>query len=232
MVYTSTSAVIHTFITMEDGSSVRTKVAQYFINKKFEELESKKAKLKIDDLTLLQALPQPVDGTYGANEPDHGADEPPQLPPFFPPAPGDDNVSWERVLEVFRTRRPIIRDGRRSIPPPWYHVAIIGAGVAGLRTAMLLQRMGIPYKIFEASDRPGGRVYTYQFASRPPGNPQGNHDYYDVGTMRYPDNNANKETFKLFDELGLSSKKIRYVLSNEGDIRYYNSRCRICMGWL
>jgi len=35
--------------------------------------------------------------------------------------------------------------------PPWFFVAIIGAGVAGLRTAMLLQRFGIPYKIFEAS---------------------------------------------------------------------------------
>jgi len=222
---------------MEDGSSVRTKVAQYFINKKFEELESKKAKLKIDDLTLLQALPQPVDGvdepTHGTDEPDHGADEPPQLPPFFPPAPGDDNVSWERVLKDFRTHRPIIRDGRHwPIPPPWYHVAIISGGVAGLRTTMLLQHMGIPYKIFKASNRPRGRICTYQFASRRPGNPQGNHDYYDVGAMQYPDNKANKETFKLFHELGLSSKKIKYVLSNEENIRYYNSECRICMGWL
>jgi hypothetical protein len=84
---------------------------------------------------------------------------------------------------------------------------------------------GIPYKIFEASDRPAGRIYTYQFASKPPENPQGKHDYYGVGAMLFPDNDANKETFRLFDELGLSSKKIEYVFSINEDIHYYNGEC-------
>lgn len=206
---------------MEDGSSVRIKVAQYFVNKKLQELESKKAELEIDDLTLLQALPPPE---YRVDEPTNSTDEltQPELPPLFPSLPRDKIVSWESVLKDFSTHQPK-DDSRWPMPPPWYRVAIIGAGVAGLRTAMLLQHMGIPYKIFEASDRPGGRVYTYEFASKPPGNPQGNHDYYDVGAMRFPDNDANKETFKLFDELGLN--KIKYVFSTPENIRYYNGEC-------
>jgi protoporphyrinogen oxidase len=90
---------------------------------------------------------------------------------------------------------------------------------------MLLQYMGIPYKIFEASDRPGGRVFTYQFASRPEENPQGKHDYYDVGAMRFPDNDANQETFKLFEELGIQNKVIPYVMSIDENIRLYNGDC-------
>jgi Flavin containing amine oxidoreductase len=209
---------------MEDSSSVRAKVAQYFVNKKHQELKSNGAMLKIDDLTLLQAIPENgVDElAHGVDERAHGANELRKLPPFFPSTPGDGNVSWEQVLNDYRAHRP--REERRFPgPPPWYCVAIIGAGVAGLRTAMLLQRMGIPYKIFEASDRPGGRVFTYQFASKPPKNPQGKHDYYDIGAMRFPNNSANKETFDLFEELGLN--KIEYVMSIGENIRHFNSEC-------
>lgn len=35
-------------------------------------------------------------------------------------------------------------------------VCIVGAGVAGLYTAMILQSLGIPYKIFESSNKVGG----------------------------------------------------------------------------
>ena len=87
---------------------------------------------------------------------------------------------------------------------------------------MLLQEIGIPYKIFEASDRPGGRIFTYQFASKLPDNPKGHHDYYDVGAMRYPDNDANKSTFELFEELNLSSKMIKFVFSNPNNFYDYN----------
>ena len=80
-------------------------------------------------------------------------------------------------------------------------VAIIGAGVAGLRTAMLLQKLDIPYKIFEANDGPGGRLFTYRFPSDSQ-SPPGKHDYYEVGGMRFPDNAANQPTFDVFKELG------------------------------
>ncbi|KAG8920638.1 hypothetical protein FRC03_004674 [Tulasnella sp. 419] len=42
-------------------------------------------------------------------------------------------------------------------------VGIIGAGVGGLYTALMLQSLGIPYQILEASSRVGGRLYTYPF---------------------------------------------------------------------
>jgi len=226
-----------------DSSDIRTKVAQYFVNKGLQELQSKDPQIKIDDLTYLQALPQFQDKVdedeqaqgaqpklRGIQEPAQGAeDAPPELPPLFP-EPVNDHVSWSSLLDFERKRRgrgPTRSPGKDRIPdrpifPPWFSVAIIGAGVAGLRTAKLLQDMHIPYKIFEASDRPGGRVFTYEFAqSQSPGK----HDYYDVGAMRFPNNEANKKTFELFKELGLESKLIEYVMGRDDNIRYYNGQC-------
>jgi hypothetical protein len=73
-------------------------------------------------------------------------------------------------------------------------VGIVGAGCAGLFTAMIfnhlreqLAEQNITFKvnceIFEAAaeKRLGGRLYTYEFP------PHGPHDYYDVGAMRFPD---------------------------------------------
>jgi Flavin containing amine oxidoreductase len=211
---------------MGDGSNVRTKVAQYFVNKKHEELRSRKATLHNHDLSLLQYLP-PLPANESAEEQlvsdsepsvEPSVEPPVELPPFFPPT---HHVPWEDMLERYKEIQPVLPEAW-PIVPPWYRVAIIGAGVAGLRTAMLLQYMRIPYKIFEASDRPGGRVFTYQFASRPEENPQGKHDYYDVGAMRFPDNDANQETFKLFEELGIQDKVIPYVMSIDENIRLYN----------
>lgn len=42
-------------------------------------------------------------------------------------------------------------------------VGIIGAGAAGLYAAMLLDSLDIDYDIHEASERVGGRIYTYRF---------------------------------------------------------------------
>lgn len=69
-------------------------------------------------------------------------------------------------------------------------VGVVGAGVAGLFTALLfdwlnkqVQGLHIDYDIFEAADesRIGGRLFTHKFS-------QEEHDYYDVGAMRFPDN--------------------------------------------
>jgi len=55
---------------------------------------------------------------------------------------------------------------------------IVGAGIAGLYTAMILDECGVKYDFFEASERVGGRVYTKKFG--------GGNEYYDIGAMRFP----------------------------------------------
>ncbi|KAI6020432.1 hypothetical protein BKA83DRAFT_680115 [Pisolithus microcarpus] len=60
-------------------------------------------------------------------------------------------------------------------------VGILGAGIGGLYTALILDSLDIEFEILEASDHVGGRLSTYKF---PTG--QKKHDYYDVGAMYYP----------------------------------------------
>jgi hypothetical protein len=71
-------------------------------------------------------------------------------------------------------------------PDEKLEVCIIGAGVAGLYIAMILDDLAIPglsYEILESSpDRTGGRLYTYRFKDEP----HSPHDYFDIGAMRYP----------------------------------------------
>jgi len=123
--------------------------------------------------------------------------------------------------------------GVGQLQPSRARVAIIGAGVAGLRTAMLLERLKIPYTIVEANDGPGGRLFTYRFPSDPTTSPPGQHDYYEVGGMRFPDNAASQPTFDLFKELGFRFRNkenpdgelIPFVYSNDDNIRHFNSEC-------
>ena len=53
-------------------------------------------------------------------------------------------------------------------------ICIIGAGAAGLYTAMILESLGISYQIIDAStqDRVGGRIFTYNFPN------SDTYDYY------------------------------------------------------
>ncbi|CEI63518.1 hypothetical protein FVEN_g6649 [Fusarium venenatum] len=73
-------------------------------------------------------------------------------------------------------------------------VGIVGAGVAGLFSALLFDWLNenpklkgkglkINYDILEAAgaERLGGRLYTHHFSDE-------EHDYYDVGAMRFPNN--------------------------------------------
>ncbi|KAF8880219.1 L-amino acid oxidase 1 [Gymnopilus junonius] len=131
-------------------------------------------------------------------------------------------LSWNKLSASLRLGQP---------PPSGARVAIIGAGVAGLRTAMLLEKLKIPYRIFEANDGPGGRLFTYRFPSDPTKSPPGKHDYYEVGGMRFPDNAANKPTFDLFKELGFrfrdeqnpDGELIPFVYSKDDNIRHFNN---------
>ena len=42
-------------------------------------------------------------------------------------------------------------------------VGILGAGVGGLYTALILQSLNVSYEILEASNRTGGRLFTHKF---------------------------------------------------------------------
>ena len=77
-------------------------------------------------------------------------------------------------------------------------VAIVGAWIAGLYTALILEYLKIDFEILESSDRVGGRIRTHYFPTDPPKNPPKNppkddkdnkyllHQYYDIGAMRFP----------------------------------------------
>ena len=78
---------------------------------------------------------------------------------------------------------------KRKTGLPGQRVCIIGAGVAGLFTAMTIDYLNkevpgldVKYEILEAAgeDRFGGRLYTHKFSK------DNLHDYYDVGAMRFP----------------------------------------------
>ncbi|KAF5683551.1 hypothetical protein FDENT_7163 [Fusarium denticulatum] len=109
---------------------------------------------------------------------------------------------------------PILSDGHddplSKLPEYKGRVAIVGAGATGLYLAMMLKYLEIPnVDIYEASDRIGGRCYTYQF----PDDKDCPHNYYDVGAMRIPQISAMKSTLKLIDQLKLQSVRKDYVLS-------------------
>ena len=100
-------------------------------------------------------------------------------------------------------------------------ICVIGAGVSGLYLAWMLTFLGLPYDILEASSRVGGRAFTYRF----PGGQSGEsaaHDYYDVGAMRYPEIEALKPVFTVFEKLGIRTEK--YYLENPSAPWRFNGR--------
>lgn len=51
-------------------------------------------------------------------------------------------------------------------------VGILGAGVGGLYTALMLESLGVPFEIVEATGRVGGRLFTHKFEGH------GDYDYF------------------------------------------------------
>ena len=98
-------------------------------------------------------------------------------------------------------------------------------GATGLYTALILLDLGIPFKIIEASERIGGRLYTHTFPNEI-GQP---YNYYDVGAMRFPESISMKRIFHLFDyeplnrgSLQLREKLTPYFLSHPNALMSYN----------
>ncbi|KLP07501.1 L-amino-acid oxidase [Fusarium fujikuroi] len=107
---------------------------------------------------------------------------------------------------------------------PSYNVGIVGAGIAGLYTALLLQREGHSVHIFEATNRIGGRVYTHYFTAA-------ENQYYEAGAMRIPDIESHGVVFSLIKYLNghknvparMDIRLIDYVYRHENNDMYFNS---------
>ncbi|KAF4953171.1 hypothetical protein FSARC_12451 [Fusarium sarcochroum] len=103
-----------------------------------------------------------------------------------------------------------------GLPPR--KVCIVGAGIAGLYIAMILDDLQIPnleYEVIEASDRVGGRVYTHRFSEE-------ENDYYDIGAMRYPNIPTMQRTFDLFKRTGV--RLLKYHLEGTNCPKLFNDR--------
>ncbi|KAM3064639.1 hypothetical protein ACMFMG_007580 [Clarireedia jacksonii] len=91
--------------------------------------------------------------------------------------------------------KPLSEDSKAAIK-----VCIIGAGMAGLYIAYILKKLNITdvsFEILEASDRVGGRAFTHHFTNFS----QENHQFYEVGAMRFPRNHV----MERWDTLALES---------------------------
>ncbi|KAK7047644.1 hypothetical protein VNI00_006412 [Paramarasmius palmivorus] len=97
-------------------------------------------------------------------------------------------------------------------------VGIIGAGAAGLYTALILDDLGIKYEILEGSDHAGGRVFTHKF------NGCGEWNYFDVGAMRFPETPIMWRIFDLIrNRLNIGNKLLPYIMSSPKQFLCYNS---------
>lgn len=79
--------------------------------------------------------------------------------------------------------------------PESFTVGIVGGGMAGLYSALLLRKFGIHHvKIFDAENRVGGRVYTHRFSEE-------EYQYFEGGAMRLPEVSWQKPVFDLIEYL-------------------------------
>ncbi|KAK4446245.1 hypothetical protein QBC34DRAFT_383396 [Podospora aff. communis PSN243] len=104
-----------------------------------------------------------------------------------------------------------------------FNIGIVGAGAAGLFTAMILDHLNEKYNLnaryeilgANSDDRLGCRLFSYCFKDDN-GKPLGPHQYFDVGAM--------DRTFELFNEVGMKTP-IDPAKPKPGDlIPYYFSR--------
>ena len=93
--------------------------------------------------------------------------------------PGFEHVTPPSDGEFNPRHLPPREDHASKDLPTGTKVCIVGAGMSGLYSALILDHLGVPYDILEAADRPGGRILTHYFSTR-------EHDYYDIGAMRFP----------------------------------------------
>ncbi|KAG8791048.1 hypothetical protein FRC12_010299 [Ceratobasidium sp. 428] len=147
---------------------------------------------------------------------------------------GDFDPAVAASLRLYNHYEKKLLDGFQSVwlelqsthnKAPIGRVAVIGAGLAGLRAAMILKEAGqdLDVDILEASERIGGRIYTYKFFHHTSGNLETAstvNSYFDVGAMRFPYVPVMKAAFELLDRLGIEVSP--FVMSAGGNLLSYN----------
>ncbi len=78
------------------------------------------------------------------------------------------------------------------------HVVVVGAGLAGLTAAYRLQQAGYTVDVYEARERPGGRVYTHALGS----------SHVELGGQALEDGGDAKAIRKLIQEMGLTFETV------------------------
>ncbi|KAF2719789.1 FAD/NAD(P)-binding domain-containing protein [Polychaeton citri CBS 116435] len=105
------------------------------------------------------------------------------------------------------------------------HVGIVGAGISGLYTALLLRREGHQVTIFEAADRIGGRIYTFRFSPQA----KGEDIYFEAGAMRVPRSSLHTKVFDLIRYLNTHSSVedridlIPYILDHDSNCSFFQN---------
>ncbi|KAI9895059.1 MAG: hypothetical protein M1814_000284 [Vezdaea aestivalis] len=116
-------------------------------------------------------------------------------------------------------------------------VGIIGAGAAGLYSALLLDSLGIEYEIIEGDSKAGGRILTHYFDeerwSKARKNQSDYYNYVELGAMRIPNiqymarligNYSSSLVNYLNDHIGDDDhlELIPYIYRNDAAFYYYN----------
>jgi len=92
---------------------------------------------------------------------------------------------------------------------PAENIGIVGAGIAGLTLAWILQKIGHNVTIIEATDRVGGRAFTHY----------GDGWYGDLGAMRFPPKHEQPLLYQLFEQFNIPLET--FTNSNEGPGSYF-----------
>ncbi|KAJ5768964.1 hypothetical protein N7520_003523 [Penicillium odoratum] len=163
------------------------------------------------------------------NEPNDGDSLGPILGPIPDPIylrPEHGPLNLPKAPLSFRPHKPEDEESLTASTFKQPHIGIIGAGVAGLFTAMLIDQVNglsptgdlLTYEILESSARTGGRVYTKHFDT------EIWNDYYDIGAMRFPDIPIMDRTFRLFKALGFEKgvDLLDYYLEGENCPQRFN----------
>lgn len=105
----------------------------------------------------------------------------------------------------------LLREGLPRSEIPRKHIVIVGAGITGLTTALLLKRAGHRITLMESQNRVGGRIYTCRDF---PGSM-----YAEFGAMRYPKQHKLAQHL-IHEEFGLSTQP--FIINSTNTFAHIN----------